>query len=312
MKADVAVIVVTWNSRADLERLLPSVHEGARSASIQLIVVDNASTDGSAALVEARYPEARIIRNAHNAGFAAANNQAMLVADARYVMLLNPDTVVMPGAIDVLVGFLDAREHVWVAGPALLNSDGTEQRSGVRFPAVWNILVEALFLDRLFPSTRLFGAHRELYLDSTRPRPVDYVQGSCMAVRSRAITVTGTLDEGYFMYFEETDWCRRIKQAGGEVWICPDARVVHFGGEGPGHYDERRVKYYHAGLLRYFRKHTNSATRIALRVVVMLRTLLRMAVWALVLAARPRLRGAALSSLRGYAALPRMLIREPL
>lgn len=298
---DLSIIIVSWNSQRDLERCLPSLSTGARRASCEVILVDNASDDESVASTHSLRPEARIIANATNAGFARANNQAIMVAGGRYVCLLNPDTVVHEAALDNLVTFMDGHPEAWACGPALLNGDGTPQRTGVRFPSVWNLCVETFFLDRIFPRTRIFGSHRQLYETGPEPRKVDFVQGSCLLTRKGVIERVGGLDEGYFMYFEETDWCKRVAAAGGEVYVVPHAEVTHFGGGTLGHYDERRLLYYHASMFRFFQKHHTAATRAGVRAVIMVRSWIRVAVWGMVAVLRPGLRREAWSALRGYA-----------
>ena len=305
---DVSIIIVTWNSREDLERCLPSLAGGVRKHTSEVILVDNASVDESIPFVRSILPAARIIQNDVNAGFAAANNQALLSAAGRFVCLLNPDTIVYEDGLDALVDFMDANPRAWASGPAMYNGDGTAQRTGVRFPSLWNLTVETLFLDRLFASTRLFGAHRELFRSSTTSRPVDYVQGACLMVRREAVENVGGLDERFFMYFEETDWCFRFKQAGGEVWLVPSAGVIHFGGGSTGHFDEQRLVYYFESLLRFYDKHHGAIGRAAVRILVFLRSASRIPIWILTGVVRPRLRAAARSSCRGYARVIRSLL----
>lgn len=297
---DLSVIIVTWNSRRDMETCLPSIPRSAQRHTHEVFLVDNASADDTVALSRQLMPSVRVLQNETNVGFAAANNQGMAVAAGRYVCLLNPDTVLRDHALDTLAEFLDAHPAVRACGPGMLNRDGTPQRTGVRFPSLWNLLAETLYLDRIFPSTRLFGGHRELYKNPSQPRAVDYVQGACLMVRREVLETVGTLDEGFFMYFEETDWCYRIGQAGGEVWIVPSAGVIHFGGDTTGHYDERRLVLYHRSLLRFFDKHYTVSARIAVRTLVFVRSLVRIASWCIIGLFRPGLRSAARSSCRGY------------
>ena len=312
MNADVTIIIVTWNSRKDLPGCLGSIPAAARDVRYEVIVVDNQSTDGTAALVESSHPDVRLLVNRENRGFAAANNQAMRLARSRDVLLLNPDTVLQDRAIDRLVQCLDGHPEASVAGPTVLNSDGSLQRTGVTFPSTWNILAEALFLDRLLPRSGIFGRHRRLYQDPRALREVDYVQGSCLMVRAAAIETAGILDEEYFMYFEETDWCFRMKQAGGSVLLCPDAAVIHYGGEESSHYGERRLVSYHRGLLLFYLKHHSLADAILLRAVLLLRSLLRIGVWLGIAVVRPGQRSHAISSVKGYARALGLLFGERL
>jgi GT2 family glycosyltransferase len=298
---DISVIIVTWNSRRDLELCLPSIKNGCRVHRHEVIIVDNASTDDSIAYARQVLPAVKIIANEQNTGFAHANNQGFAAATGRYVCLLNPDTIVHEGGIDALITFMEGKgEEVWACGPGLLNGDGTPQRTGVRFPSLWNLFVEAVFLDRLFPRSMLFGSHRQLYEEGTAPREVDFVQGSCLVVRSAAVHAVGGLDEDFFMYFEETDWCKRFADRGGSVCLVPMARVTHFGGGTVGHYDERRLVYYHESLFWYFAKHHGTASRGVARLLIFGRSLLRAVIWGGIAMVRPALRASALSALRGY------------
>jgi GT2 family glycosyltransferase len=300
LSPELSIIIVTWNSRTDIERCLHSLAASGTRTSMEILVVDNASTDGTAAFVQSAFPGVAVLVSETNDGFAAGNNRALHLAQGRYLLLLNPDTVVYPGSLDVLVKFMDAHPAVWACGPPLFNADASPQRTGVRFPGIWNLLVESLFLDRLFPGTRLFGGHRQLYSDPDIPRSVDYLQGSCLLVHRRAMEQVGRLDEGFFMYFEETDWCRRMKKAGGGVWYVPGPGVFHFGGGATGHYDEPRLLFYHRGLLRFFKKHHPPAAGVVLRFILVFRSMIRIAVWIVYGVTHVPHRSAAASALRGY------------
>ena len=297
---ELSIVIVTWNSRKDIDRCLHALSASGTRTPMEILVVDNASGDGTAAFVQSAFPGVVVLMSGTNAGFASGNNLALNRAQGRYLLLLNPDTVVHPGALDVLVRFMDDHPGVWACGPPLFNADGSPQRTGVRFPGIWNLLVESLFLDRAFPGTRLFGGHRQLYCDPEVPRSVDYLQGSCLLVRRSAMERVGELDEGFFMYFEETDWCRRMKEAGGEVWYVPGPGVIHFGGGATGHYDEPRLLFYHRSLLRFFRKHHSPAAGVVLRLMLVFRSMIRIAVWSVYGIAHVPHRAAAASARRGY------------
>lgn len=306
---DLTVIIVSWNCRGDLADCLRSM-KTEQGIAYPVIVVDNNSRDGTVEMLRRDFQEVQVIANAENAGFAAANNQGLSMGGSRYALLLNPDTVVHPGAFDALVRFMDANPGVWAAGPAMLNRDGSPQRSGVRFPNTWNILCEALFLDRLFPRSRLFGRHKELYADGRVPRAVDYVQGSCIIVRREPMEKVGGLDEQFFMYFEEADWCYRMKEKGGQVYFVPGAKVTHVGGGEAGHYDETRLVHYHRSLLLFYRKHYPPLSALLVRLVIVMRSFIRILVWTAVAIGRPGLRSSALSSIRGYLHIPAIVVEH--
>ncbi len=306
---DLTIIIVSWNCWTFLDNCLRSIQESGTRRSFRVVVVDNASKDGTPELVRQRHAWAELMCNTSNVGFAAANNKAIRVSRSPYVLLLNADTLVSPGALDTMLEFLEAHRDVWVTGPSLLNGDHSPQRTGVRFPTNWNIFVETLFLDRLLPQSHLFGQHRELYLDPKTSREVDYLQGSCLLVRAEAIGKAGLLDEDFFMYFEETDWCYRMKERGGRVVTCPAAEVIHFGGGVTGHFDESRVLAYHESLLHFYRKHYSEFRQLIVRLILALRIFVRLAFWGVISLFSARLRAGAISSIRGYLRTVPLLLR---
>lgn len=307
---DVSIIIVTWNNASDIERCLGSIAGAGKGTAVETVVVDNASRDATVDLIRKNFPAVRVIENRQNVGFARANNQAFESATGRYVMLLNPDTSVDAGAIEAVAFYLEHHSEAWVAGPTILNPDRSIQRSGVRFPSRWNIFVEALFLDRLFPKSRLFGSHKEMYEDARKPRAVDYLQGSALMVRREVLEKVGGLDESFFMYFEEADWCYRIKRAGGEIHYVPAGSVIHYGGEAFAHFDERRLVHFHRSMLRFFRKNYGLQRRLGLRVLLMLRSVIRLLLWLAVALTSSAKRKPALSSARGYRKVLGILLRE--
>ncbi len=228
----VSIIIVNWNVRELLRACLRSVLDdgGLTPAQQQVIVVDNASADGSAAMVQAEFPQIELIANTDNVGFGRANNQALPRCRGRHVMLLNPDTVVRPGAIAALVAHLDAHPDVAVTGCRLLNGDGSLQRwTGGAYPRLLNLANHYFFLDRLLPAA---WRPMPLYLDRdvTADIDVDWVSGACMLLRGTALQ--GRLfDPAYFMYGEDMELCHRLKQAGGRVVYTPVASIVHYQGE---------------------------------------------------------------------------------
>jgi N-acetylglucosaminyl-diphospho-decaprenol L-rhamnosyltransferase len=297
---DLAVVIVSWNCREYLAGCLESLRTAGPRGPYKVYVVDNCSSDGTVELVRREFPEVRLIANRENVGFAAANNQAIRESRSRYILLLNPDTTVLPGAVDGLVAFMDSHPEVSAGGPTLLNTDGTTQRTGVRFPSNWNIFCESLFLDRIFPQSKIFGRHKELYADSSKPREVDFVHGAALMARRKAVEKIGGLDEGFFMYFEETDWCWRMKAEGGKVYYSAGEGIVHHGGSETGHFDERRLVHYHASLLGFYEKHYSRLRLIMLRPLLVLRSIIRIMVWAALYAVIPDRRKTAVSCIRGY------------
>ena len=227
---DVSIIVVNWNTRELLRNCLASVYEQTTGISFSVIVADNASTDGSVEMIARDFRRVQLIANSENRGFAAANNQGIALAKGRYILLLNSDTIVLDHAIEKTMAFADAHPRTAVVGCRVLNSDGTLQNSCFMFPSGLNMLLSATYLYKLVPGSRLFGRERMTYWDRRDARDVDVVSGCFMFLRREAIEQVGVMDEAFFMYAEETDWCYRFKKEGWAVTFDPSATIIHLGG----------------------------------------------------------------------------------
>ena len=268
---DLSIVIVSYNTREFLRACLTSVRESlARSPGLhaETFVVDNASGDGSPAMVAAEFPEVKLIVNAENRGFAAANNLAIRQAGGRHVLLLNADTVVRGDALAQLVALLDRNPRVGAAGPRLLNPDGTRQQSVFRFPTLWMSLFDFFPLNHRLVNSRLNGRYPERWHEHVFP--VDHPLGACLIVRRAAIDQVGLLDEGFFMYCEEVDWCLRIRQAGWEILYTPAAEVVHYGGQSTAQFRHRMFVELQRSRLRFFRKHYGRPFVWAHRLIVAL------------------------------------------
>ncbi len=246
---DLSIIIVNWNTKEYLLRCLKSVFRSEKSSSWEVIVVDNGSQDGSEKEAIRLFPKIRLIANEKNLGFAKATNQGINYASGRYLLLLNPDTEVRAGSLEALVAFMESHPDAGIAGVQLLNGDGSRQNSIANFPSLATELFNKSLLRRLFPE-RFPGKERNY----SGPIEVDSVIGACLITRQEAVNQVGTLDEDYFLFFEETDWCYRMKRGGWKVYHLPQAEVVHFQGKGSeAKKREAKVEYY---LSRYhfFRK----------------------------------------------------------
>ena len=223
-----SIIIVNWNTRDLLAQCLESVAENVgtwEQGNVETFVVDNASSDGSAAMVRERFPWVHLIENRENVGFARANNQALREAAGRYAVLLNSDTAVLPGALQTLVDFMDAHPQVSACGPLLLNPDGSLQPSCHPVLTAGREFWRLMFLERLWPR----ATYRQERWDRQTPRPVEVIKGACLALRRESLEQVGLLDEAYFMYTEEMDLCYRLLRAGWENYWLPQARVIHYG-----------------------------------------------------------------------------------
>lgn len=227
----ISVIIVNYNGREYLHDCVTALIEQTTKLRFEVFIVDNNSTDESAVEVGNAFPQVTLIKNSENVGFAKANNQAIKLSRGRYILLLNPDTVMAPSALTQLSSFMESHPEAGAAGCKLLNSDGSIQYSIRNFPNLFNQLSECFFFHKLFPTNSVFG---ELVSDLSRyetAQTVDWVTGAALIIRREALAQIGELDEKFFMYSEEKDWCFRAWQNGWKVYYCPDATIVHYSGE---------------------------------------------------------------------------------
>jgi hypothetical protein len=257
---DVSVVIVNWNTRELLSNCLCSLRKQAAGIALEIFVVDNGSTDGSVEMVRAGFPEVEIIENGCNLGFARANNVALRRASGRYLLLLNSDTVVREGALEGLAATMDKDPETGIAGLQLLNEDGSLQNSISSMPSLLTELGNKSLLRLLLPSRYPGKEHR-----FAAPIAVDTVIGACLMARREAAAAVGLLDEDFFFFLEETDWCLRMKKAGWKVVHDPRYSVYHLQGKSAGKVNVRaRIEYWRSRYT-FFRKHYGAATRLALR-----------------------------------------------
>ena len=254
---DLSVVVVSWNVKDLLAACLSSVFStlAATGLDYEVFVVDNASSDGSPGMVRERFPQASLMANPDNLGFAVANNQALMRASGRYVVLLNPDTVVRANALGALVEFLNSRPSVGMAGPRLAYTDGSFQHSAFRFPSLAQVFLDFFYVHHRLRDSRLNGRYPRGLYESGSPFPIDHPLGACMMVRRQTLRSVGGLDEQYFMYCEEVDWAMRMKQAGWGVCCVPGAHVIHHAGQSTRQFRDRMFVALWRSRFRLFAKH---------------------------------------------------------
>jgi len=246
----------------------------------EVLVVDNASTDGSVEMARERFPQVRLMANPRNVGFATANNQAIRQSMGRYVLLLNPDTEVRPGAVEALVDFMEKNPLAGAAGARLLNPDGSLQYSCSPRPTLWREFLRLFHL----PGVRPDGYYEMGDWDLSSPHKVDVLLGACLMLRREALVQVGLLDEGFFMYSEEVDLCLRLQQAGWGLYWVPESQVVHYGGQSTRQAAAEMFLMLYGNKVRFFRKHYGPLKANIYKLV-------------LATAALARLGGASLSSL---------------
>jgi GT2 family glycosyltransferase len=289
----VSVIIVSYNTCEITLRCLRELYS-AMACPAEVIVVDNASTDSSAQTISRDFPEVLIIRNDRNVGFSSANNQGMRAAKGTYFLLLNSDAFVVQGTVETLVAFLEKHPEAGVAGPRLLNADGTLQRSCHRFPTPGMAWIENLWISKLLPNHPKFDSYSRW--DHNKERYVDFISGACMMVRRTTYEHVGGFDEMFFMYAEETDWQRRMHTRGWLVGFTPETKVVHLGGASGGATGIRRHVF--ESLDRYQYKHHGLSGLLSLRLAMVVGNALRAPIWAAILIIAPSRRRQAAAKLR--------------
>jgi len=252
---DVSIVIASWNTRDILRDCLVSIGRHAGELAIEVIVVDNASQDGSPDMVRREFPSVRLIANDLNRGFAGANNQGIEVAAGRYVLLLNSDALLLEGSLPEAVRFADANPQAGVIGCRLLNADRSLQPSCFEYPSLSNLALVLSRLPVLFPHSRFLAKERMTWWPHDTARPVDCVVGAFMLARREAIEKVGGLDPAFFMYAEEADWCRRMNQANWPVLFTPSASVVHLGGASSAPVEGAMFRQLQGSTLLFMRKH---------------------------------------------------------
>ena len=265
---ELSVIIVNWNTSDLLRDCLNSVYTETRATSFEILVVDNASSDGSAEMVKREFPQAKLTENQENLGFARANNQAIKQSSGRFILLLNSDTVVLSGALDKMVAFMKTHRAVSASGPMLLNPDGSLQPS-IRMSHVSGCI--RVFLPGEWLATyplrilvRKLGK-KETY--SPEPRQVGGVSGACMMITREAVDKVGLLDEQYFFYAEEVDWFYRLQQLGGVVYFIPEAQIIHHYAQSINQTDNRS-KYLHENKYRFINKYHGRKAAYLFRIML--------------------------------------------
>jgi len=268
---DLSIIIVSWNVRDLLAACLRSIQaRPARALAVEVIVVDSASNDDTPQMVRDQFPDVVLMAQSENIGFTRGNNLGMAVAKGRHLLLLNPDTEVIADALEQMTAHLDAHPQVGIVGPHTLNTDGSTQSTRRRFPTLATALFESTWLQGLAPRSVLERYYVVDATDDAEAVEVDWVQGSALMARRAVYQQIGGLDEGYVMYSEEMDWCRRAKDAGWGIAYLGGARITHHGGKSSEQVTARRHIHFQQSKLRYFRKYHGALTAQGLRLFLLL------------------------------------------
>lgn len=267
-----SIVIVSWNTVDILAQCLDSIYANPPQAEFEVWLVDNASTDNTIAMMQQKFSQVHLIENEDNPGFAGANNQALQRCRGEYVLLLNPDTVVLDDALDRMVSWLENHAAVGALGPLVLNPDKTLQTSSYPRPTLRREFWRLLKLDKVRP----YGVYHMDSWSREEPRAVEALLGACILIRRNLIETIGLMDDDYFMYTEEIDYCLRISQAGwGLVWL-PEAKIIHYGGQSTQQVSADMFLQLYKSKLYYFRKHYGRFSGIMYKIVLLLATLFRL------------------------------------
>jgi len=274
---EISVVIVGWNAKHYLELCLDSLVKAPPRRNMEVLVVDNASSDGSAEMIEAKYPWVKLIKSGENLGFAKGNNVAIRRATGRYIALVNPDVIVFPGCLDALADFLDKNPKVGNVGPRVLNPDMSMQSTCRRFPSLWNNFCSATRLESTFKGIPFFAGEHMFYFAHDRTLAVDVLVGCFSMIRRETFDQVGLLDEGLFMYGDDVDWCRRARNGGWEIVFHPDGQAIHDRGKITAPYPVRFAVAQQRSVLYYWKKHHSIFGVLGIRSIMFFHHVLRYA-----------------------------------
>lgn len=279
---DLNISIVNWNTKELLRKCLESIFNNNSGLSCKIWVADNASSDGSAEMIEKEFPQVEVIKNSTNLGFVKANNQILSQCEGKYALLLNSDTEVIGNSLKEMVDFMDAHPEAGGAGCRLLNDDGTLQTSCGRFPRLSSIFFGGEICNRFFKkivgNKKFFAEYGLSEEEHLYFQEVDFVKGCCLIVRNSVLEKIGLLDENIFMYFEEIDLCYRIKQQGMKILYSPQPRVKHLGGQSSRIIDQKVYRNL-SSQEYFFRKHRGNHFAFAMKWVVVFGSLVRLPIF---------------------------------
>jgi GT2 family glycosyltransferase len=280
---DVSIVIVNWNTCDLLRGCLRSIYRETHNITFEVFVVDNASGDGSAEMVSREFPDVRLIRNQFNNGFAAANNQGIRIARGRFVLLLNPDTVIVDAVVERTLRFAESHPDVAVVGCQVMLSPQEIQQTCFSFPTPWHLFLVNSKLSALVPRNRWFARPTLSDWDRKSERDVDVVSGMYMLVRRDAIEQVGRMDESYFVYAEEADWCYQFRQHGWRCVFAPVGQIIHLdgGGKSTRQVNAKMYVQMQKSLLHFQRKNFGCAAYLAVKTMFILSNVVRAATWSL-------------------------------
>jgi GT2 family glycosyltransferase len=273
-----SIVIVTWNCRKFTGECLDSLHKYRFDPQVEIVVVDNASSDGTPELVSDCYPEVTLIRNDENLGFAKGNNVGIRKSTGQYLFLINPDVQVLDGCIERMLSYMAENPRIGLLGPRMLGMDGKPYRSYMAAPTLWRLFCRALALDALFPKSKLLGGYLMPYFDGNSISEVDVLNGWFLLTRREALNEVGLLDESLFMYGDDLDWSKRFRAAGWKSIYFPEVASIHYGGGSSANAPIRFSVEMQRANLQYWQKNFGRASQSMFLVIVWIHQFIRLVV----------------------------------
>ncbi|MFH1288582.1 MAG: glycosyltransferase family 2 protein [bacterium] len=267
------ISIVNWNTKELLQNCLNSIFQNYTGSDFEVIVIDNNSNDGSFEMLERYFPQVKKIKNKENQGFGKANNQGMAISKGRYILVLNPDIVIRKESIEKMLDFLDNNKDAGAVGAKLINPDGTIQMKGFyrKFPSLPQILLFKTVLHRIFIHFSGITSRYWEYQDTNSPHEVDQIPGACILVKREVLEKIGGFDEEYFIWYEDVDWCFRMKKTGWKLYYLPDAEITHFGGQSFLSINSgEKIILFYTSLLKFVDKNYSKRDYILARLIITL------------------------------------------
>jgi GT2 family glycosyltransferase len=298
-----SIVIVTWNCKKFLRECLESIDGYRRREDVEIIIVDNASNDGTPEMVRESYPDVLLIDSKENLGFPRGNNVGIRRSSGQYLALINPDVRVLDGCIEKLLSFMQKNPRVGLLGPQMLDAEGVAQRSYMGAPTLWNLLCRALALDSLFPKSKLFAGFLMHYFDLTQTAPVDILNGWFWMTKKEAVDQVGLMDDSLFMYADDLDWSKRFRDAGWDVIYYADAKAIHYGGGTTARAPVRFAVEMQRANFQYWQKNYGKLSQVLYRMIIAFHQLVRLVGYSLLLFAPGKREDAAAKLKRSYACL---------
>jgi GT2 family glycosyltransferase len=295
---DISIVIVSWNAKKYLEECLTSLARSEGGLSIEIIVADNASSDGSDEMVRSQFPYVKLIQTGANLGFSKGNNVAIPLATGKYVCLINSDVNVPPGCLQKMFRYMEENATVGLIGPRMQLPDGLVHRSGMRFPSTWNIFLRAVALDSLFKGSGFFGGYLMSDFQFDQTRDIDVLNGWFWMARREAASQVGLLDEQFFMYGEDIDWCKRFHLAGWRVVFFAGAEALHYGGASSSNAPLRFFVEMQRANLQYWKKYHGRTSLFFYLFYGFLNYSIRLIAWGLLYIVHPARRSKAQSEIK--------------